>query len=99
MSNFLPQFPLKIPFGPGLPIGWDILWWIIGLLGLLAIVWVLTRLAIRLDAEQLAKMRAQQAPIVQNGQGEAAASREGSPEKPASDDVPPAPAEKDSNEV
>ncbi|AEJ41164.1 hypothetical protein TPY_3006 [Sulfobacillus acidophilus TPY] len=50
---FLPHLPIRIPNSPGLPIWWDLMWWLFQILVMTSLLFYFNRIAGHLDGEDI----------------------------------------------
>lgn len=53
MNDFWPSAPFYIPYSPGMPNGWDLVWWLFQLGIMSGLLWLLYGVAIRVDRDFL----------------------------------------------
>lgn len=51
MGSFWPSIPFYIPYSPGMPSWWDLVWWIFQLVVMSALLLLLHNVAMREDRE------------------------------------------------
>ncbi|MCY0875509.1 MAG: hypothetical protein OWT28_04465 [Firmicutes bacterium] len=49
MGNFWPTLPIRIPASPGMPILWDIVWWLFQLVVMVTLLILFRTFALRID--------------------------------------------------
>ncbi|UOF89829.1 hypothetical protein LSG31_18435 [Fodinisporobacter ferrooxydans] len=49
MGNFWPTFPFVIPNSPGIPLWWDLFWWIFQIVLISSLLYVLKTWCVKMD--------------------------------------------------